>query len=95
MTNKRSLVRVQCDGQLLRQVLGMPEGTVFLNARAGDRLGDVEFTLSNPALPEVLEGEVIPLAVPIFQCSTQEGMRVVELISWGLQAPQTTAAADL
>ena len=61
------VARIRVTGELLRQILHFPAGTLFLDARRADRWGDLEILVEHPDLRPVPESSPIPEVTPTWE----------------------------
>lgn len=82
----RHAARIKVSGQLLIDVLGMPEETLIFNIRRDDFLPDVfELIVEHPELPEIAEGGHVPEIEPIVR--TLEEKQEVWKTEWDWNLP--------
>ena len=82
-------VRFTITGELLADLLCLPEGSTLIRARhvtESPHACDIEFVVTSPDLPEVKEGNIIPQVNP--QYSRIDDKTVFE--SWGFQKDTAT-----
>ncbi len=63
------LARMQINTKMLREVLGLPEGTIIHEVRTVTSAGEfsaVEVLLSHETLPLAREGYMTPMVCPVF-----------------------------
>jgi hypothetical protein len=88
------IARIRIGNQLLVRALNLPEGTLIEGIREIQKDSRViplayEFRISNPDLPEVLWGDIIPLAIPQFQTDYDDNHILgIKLKDWGLNIKQ-------
>jgi hypothetical protein len=84
------MIRIRVTGDIMLQALGFPKGTSIERIKSYD--GDLyapgvyEMVISNPDLPKVDNGGIIPEAAPIFENVAVNGVRTeTRLKSWGIK----------
>ena len=80
---RMNAVRFTISGELLVHLLHLPEGSTLIRARQvieSPNACDIELFVTNPDLPKIVEGDVIPEVRPLY--SNIYGKSVFE--SWGL-----------
>ena len=84
------MIRMLIAEDMILQALGLPKGTHIKRIREYDgnlyAPGVYEMVLSNPELPKVNNGQIIPEALPVFENIVVDGVKTeARLKSWGIK----------
>jgi len=80
-------IRVRVSPEFLLDGLGMPRWIQILDASKLDYSSDIQFVFEHTDFPEVLMGEEIPEAMPVFTRIQETILHPprVEITDWGIE----------